>query len=181
MNKHIKRIHGTHEFNCDTCQYKTNTKQILKQHIRAAYRTDESNQFKTNTNANLKCHIKGVHGTDEFSCISCQYKTNTKCKLKQHIKAVHGKDVIQDRVLKEFNKFSAEISDDDDDEDAEERSLTIREQVPTAGLLNIKQRFVCPISNCTFNLNENNTIILKHHIEEKHPNASKLGLKFLVL
>ena len=81
---------------------------------------------------------------------------------------VRIKGVFQ--VLKECKDFSDEISDDDDSANDEEGSTTLREQ-----------RFVCPVSNCTFNLNENNTIILKHHIEEKHPNASKLGLKFLVL
>ena len=44
------------------------------------------------------------------------------------------------------------------------------------------QKFVCPISSCTFNLRKNNPTILKLHIEEKHQNTpGKDNLKFLVL
>ena len=91
LTLHIKQIHTRDVHTCKECNFETNIKQRLKEHIMERHFA-KSNfpctlcNFMGISAGDLNKHIEEKHDATKFPCDKCSYKASTPAHLAYHIK-----------------------------------------------------------------------------------------------
>ena len=96
LSNHMDELHGTNEYSCDECDYKTMLPKEFKKHW--GYRHDHSTKrfpcdqchYSATYLHVLKTHIQGVHEGVKYPCDLCDYK-GRKADVIKHKNNIHKK------------------------------------------------------------------------------------------
>jgi len=80
-------------FFCDSCDYKTTTKENLRIHTKSIHEgikhPCDQCDYKATQKSSLNIHKQSIHEGITYPCDKCDYKAKTKSKLKIHTRGVH--------------------------------------------------------------------------------------------
>ena len=161
---HIKALHKGIKYPCDQCDFKATQKSNLLTHIKSIHECVkypcEQCEHKAASKHNLLTHIISKHDQVRFPCDQCDYNATFKSSLLAHIKRKHLSTGNQATYPKQGVKKDLTYRIDDN------RRCEIEEE-------GMEQRTIklCPISSCTFSLNEKNRILELNHLKRNHPHV----------
>ena len=100
-------------YNCEMCEFKTDEKDILKEHIMCHRTKMEVNlncklsDYETSRTDNLMKHKNMVH----FECDKCEYQAEAKDELMEHINTVHVEHpVLLTMAIRDLIKSQSKLS-----------------------------------------------------------------------
>ena len=73
LQNHQRNHHTTHEFSCEFCNFKTNSKGRLLLHMQRIHSSKD-----------------GFHSHQRYICDKCPFKSNNKTALEKHVENIHG-------------------------------------------------------------------------------------------
>ena len=92
-------------FFCSNCDFKTNKKSYLLQHIKSIHEGIKLQcevmgcNYKANTRTSILKHFKSKHEGVAYPCDQCDYKGTQKWNLLKHIERKHKIEVKQCEVI----------------------------------------------------------------------------------
>ena len=100
------------EFNCDKCNFKTNSNRNIRTHKRTTHDNiqNKCNQCSqiVNSNQSLLLHIRQNHGV-KLDCDKCAFKTKSPMIMRQHKRRLHMTLIKCDECPREF-KTKTEVT-----------------------------------------------------------------------
>ena len=92
-----RRLKRSNEFVCDSCEYKSPSKTLLRRHMENFHKIDNSKEnypcnqceYKATTKDGLKVNKNLNHNETMYQCNQCDYKASTKDNISEHTNSHH--------------------------------------------------------------------------------------------
>ena len=88
---HKQSVHGGRNYTCGTCDYQTNTINILRIHQKSSHEERRVKCDQNSCNSSIAKHNQGVHEGIKYPCSVCDYKACICTNLN-----VHGNSINED-------------------------------------------------------------------------------------